>query len=195
MRLLKSISVTTILILSIGCGELLFKLKDDKLSDDDLIFKIQNATNKTEIDFIELPNDAKATINSDFTMETFLSELHASGLGYELTYAKMETENNEFKKIFFNLDGRKLESSKEKKHWDCFELIFPVTFNMPDESTIVVSENTDEGWSVIKNWYELNPNIKFEWDLEYPVNILMLNGNQITVHNLTEMIEIKENCE
>ena len=74
-------------------------------------------------------------------------------------------------------------------------MIFPLTFNMPDESFIVVSENTDEGWGELKNWYELNPNIKFEWDLQYPVDILMQNGNLITVNNLTEMIQIKENCE
>mgnify|MGYP001224502897 FL=1 len=195
MQFLKSISITICLILSIGCGDLLLKFKEDKFTDDDLIIKIQNATNKIEIEFIELPNEAKSTVNSDYSTETFLSELHASGLGYELTYAKLNSENNEFKKIYFNLEGKKLESSKEKKHWDCFEMIFPLTFNMPDESFIVVSENTDEGWGELKNWYELNPNIKFEWDLQYPVDILMQNGNLITVNNLTEMIQIKENCE
>ena len=195
MQFLKSISITILLIFSIGCGDLLLKFNEDKFTDDDLIFKIQNATNKIEIEFIELPNYTKSTISTDYSAETFLSELQASGLGYELTYAKLNSENKDFKKIYFNLEGRKLESSKEKKHWDCFEMIFPLTFNMPDESFIIVSENTDEGWVELKNWYQLNPNIKFEWDLQYPVDILMQNGNLITVNNLTEMIQIKENCE
>ena len=188
----------SILILSclflISCEKSIF-INTDKFSfDDELISMIQQSNDKSEVQYDELPENTKSYINSDLHDEIFLSELKANGLGYELTYAKSGYEDNEFQKIYFNLTGKKLKSSKEKKYSDCIKLIFPIIFNMPDYTDITVTDNSEQGWFSLKNWYLNHPDTKFEWDLQYPVEIIHNDTELISVNNFEEMIELKKNC-
>ncbi len=155
---------------------------------------IQQSNDKSEVQYDELPENTKSYINSDLHDEIFLSELKANGLGYELTYAKSGYEDNEFQKIYFNLTGKKLKSSKEKNYSDCIKLIFPIIFNMPDYTDITVTDNSEQGWFSLKNWYLNHPDTKFEWDLQYPVEIIHNDTELISVNNFEEMIELKKNC-
>ena len=101
-----------VIFLFIGCDDITSKSNDRYSNyDDALIEKIQNATNKVEIGINELPADAQVTIDQSYMSEIFLSELLASGLGYELTIGNFDTDETVFHKIYFNLEGRKLESN------------------------------------------------------------------------------------
>ena len=71
----------------------------------------------------------------------------------------------------------------------------PVTFIMSDESHIAVTSNDEEGWEELKSWFDQNPNVEFEWNLEYPVDIVLEDGSVLTVNTDQEIIDIKENCE
>jgi len=195
MKLLKNIFISSIIILAIGCDSLI--MKDDKYIetyDDDLIMQIQNATNKNEIEYNDLPINVISTIENSYSTQTFFSELSVSGLGYELTHSDIDTDESSFKKIYFNLKGRKLISKKDYKKRDkeCFELVYPISFIMPDESNITVSNRED--WEAIKDWYDESPDLEERPTLQYPVDIIYQDGNTITINSDDEMTETKSSC-
>ena len=74
---------------------------------------------------------------------------------------------------------------------ECFELVYPVTYLMPDGSTITV-EN-DEDWDPIKDWYDVNPNAEGRPELQYPLDVV-LDDETITINSAEEMGEIKREC-
>ena len=79
----------------------------------------------------------------------------------------------------------------DKKEWNCFKLIYPITFVIEDGTTITMENSED--WSTLKAWHEANP----ESDrpiLEYPVDITFRNGNTQTIHTDEEMKNAKEIC-
>ena len=75
----------------------------------------------------------------------------------------------------------------------CFDLIYPVTYIMPDAST--VTGNTEEElWAAIKAWYEAHPDVAAKPVLQYPVEIVFEDGTTQAIVNEEEMIEAKEGC-
>ena len=46
---------------------------------------------------------------------------------------------------------------REDLEVECFGLIYPVSFTMPDGSTITVETDDEEGWNELKDWYDDNP--------------------------------------
>lgn len=195
MKFLNNIFILSIVLFAVGCNS--FIMKDDKnieLYDDELIKEIQNTTNKTEIGYNDLPINIISTLENSYNNKLFLSELKAFELGYELTYTDVDTDEDFFKKLYFNIEGRKLTSKKDynKRDKKCFELEYPIIFIMPDESNITISNNDD--WGELKNWYHINEDIEQRPSLQYPVNIIYENGNIETINNEEEMIEVKNSC-
>ena len=64
----------------------------------------------------------------------------------------------------------------EDSDWDeeeCFTLVYPITYVMPDESMIEISSEEDEaGWMSIREYYEANPSEEEEPTLQFPVDII-----------------------
>lgn len=86
-----------------------------------------------------------------------------------------------------------LKGKTEKKE-ECLYLIYPVTWNMPDDSSIT-PENEKEFWTEIKAWYEANPEVEEKPELEYPVDVKLQDGTILTVESEPEMINLKtEHC-
>ena len=85
--------------------------------------------------------------------------------------------------VYFNLEGRRLDPygrngdkdksdwgrDYDKGDWKCFDLSLPVSYTMPDGSTITVSN--EEDWDAIKDWYEENPDSEEKPVLQFPVNV------------------------
>ena len=67
------------------------------------------------------------------------------------------------------MEAAKKECYEEDEEEECFTLIYPVTFTLPDDST--VSGNEEEVWTAIKAWYEAHPDVAEEPELNYPVQI------------------------
>ena len=183
------------LFLFTGCNNLI--VKDDSRFDsydDDLINQIQKSTNKIEIEYNALPENIISDIETSFSTETFLSELSVPDLGYELTYSDIDREINSFKKLYFNIEGRRLVSKRnyDKRSQECFELVFPVSFIMPDGSNIIIS-NRDE-WEEIKNWYDENPDSEYRPSIQYPIDIIYEDDSIFTINNDEEMFEAKSSC-
>ena len=87
------------------------------------------------------------------------------------------------------------------RDWDrqeCFELVFPVTYIMPDGSTYEISSDEDEpGWEELKEWYDSNPDSDQRPELQYPVDIITWENEEsvtITINSEEEMIAAKEEC-
>jgi len=76
---------------------------------------------------------------------------------------------------------------------DCFEMVYPISFTMPDDSTISVDDEGDM-WSSIKSWYEDHPDVNDKPALIYPVDIIFNDNKTVAVNNEDEMIKHKKAC-
>ena len=77
---------------------------------------------------------------------------------------------------------------------ECYEFVLPISFTMPDGSTITV-EN-DEDWLDLREWYINNDEFDEEPSLQFPINIILFDeqGTNITIDNEEEMAAIEEEC-
>jgi hypothetical protein len=68
---------------------------------------------------------------------------------------------------------------------------------MPDESSITVETDDEEGWAELKDWYEDNPDSEERPTLQYPVDIVYRTDDGdsvVTINNESEMMAAKEDC-
>lgn len=94
---------------------------------------------------------------------------------------------------FLKKDDYSKDGIKDGDKSDCFELVYPVTFTMPDDSE-VTGNNEEEVWTAIKAWYEAHPDSKADAVLQYPVQIVI--GDQTkTINNSEEMELAKKYCD
>ena len=80
---------------------------------------------------------------------------------------------------------------------ECFELVFPVTFIMPDGSTIAIETDDNAGWQDVKDWYDANPDSEERPTLQFPVDITYETEDgdtTLTVNNDEEMQYVKRRC-
>ncbi len=97
-------------------------------------------------------------------------------------------------------NDEEMEQAKKDcgKDWeekdDCFELVFPVSYAMPDGSTIMGNDDTEID-QAIKTWYEAHPENKEKPVLQYPVEVTLEGQNMnLTVEDNDEMTRLKEDC-
>ena len=89
-----------------------------------------------------------------------------------------------------------LEEYDEENEVECFEYVLPITFEMPDGSTITVED--EEGWFLLRRWYEENIETDGEPSLQYPVDIILETEDgesTLTINNETEMDAVYDNCQ
>ena len=178
---------------------------DDALSDAELILAIQNASNKQTIDATALPTDASALLGQDYS-ESFIEIAQlAPEYGYEVSMRRGEGSRiGERNEIYFNREGRQLRREGERggertrgeegrDREECFELVFPITLVMPD-GTEITGENAVEIRTSVAEWYENNPNVAGEPQLQFPVDIVFEDGSTLTVNSHEEIREAYSNC-
>ena len=79
----------------------------------------------------------------------------------------------------------------------CFYLVYPVTYVMPDGSTISVTSDDEDGWSDLKDWYEENEDSEDKPELQYPVDIIIETEegtSTVTINGEEEMAAAKREC-
>ena len=119
----------------------------------------------------------------------------------EITYRTEEgTEtqiiNSEEEMISAKEECREVEN-EEDEGYECYEYVYPITFILPDESTVEISGEDDEsGWGLIRRFYEQNPNYEEEPALQFPVEVVV-EGDMVLVIDASEDWEvfIEENCD
>ena len=174
------------------------------VSDSELIQAIIDA-DKISIGVDDLPSNSKTVIEYDYNEYESESAKKAYGLGYEVNMAGKGYKVGSRCEVYFNLEGRRLDPygrngdkdksdwgrDYDKGDWKCFDLSLPVSYTMPDGSTITVSN--EEDWDAIKSWYEENPESEEKPVLQFPVNV-EFDDETVTVNSEEELRELKQEC-
>ena len=116
-----------------------------------------------------------------------------------ITYRNEEGEdiviiNNEEEMYTAKEECREMWDEEDK---ECFALVYPVTYIVPDGTTFEVVSDDEAGWDALKAWYEANPDSEAMPTLSYPVSITYRNeeGEDIVIiNNEEEMYTAKEEC-
>ena len=180
MKYTIQILLSAFLIMMAGCQNA--GTESVGLSDAELIQAIIDA-DKISVGMDELPSNSKIIVEEDYNEYDGIDTKKAYGLGYEVSMDGKGHKMGHRCEVYFNLDGRKLDPNvkrgdksdwdryDDKGDWKCFDLVLPVTYVMPDGSTIIVNNNDEDGWQEIKDWYDANPNSEEKPALQYPVDI------------------------
>lgn len=177
----------------------------EQISDYEIIEMIRNAE-KIEISIDELPSQSQANLQQEYIDYESLKNWKASGIGYLAELSGRGQRAGSFREVYFNMDGRKLDrndrDSEDREYeddrldddYECFELVLPVTFIMPDGSTITVENDDESSWSSLRSWYEANPDAEDEPSMEYPVDIIYGGDSTVTINNQEEMGNAYSSC-
>ena len=87
--------------------------------------------------------------------------------------------------VYFDLNGRKLERSKDKgkkKSKACFKLKYPINLGFPDGSELEVNDRKEHG-DAIKKWHSVNKDSKERVKILYSFTVLLYDKDK----NIVEM--------
>jgi len=180
------------LLIFVGCENSM--TKSDEMSDDQLMQDIIDAE-KININMTDLPSLSRAVIEQDYNDYIEIDAKMASGIGYQVSMDGKGYKPGDHNEVYFTLEGRKLKSKRDRGDKDgfkCFELILPVTFVMPNGSSITVED--ESGYMAVRAWYGNNSDSKEKPTLQYPINIIYRDGDTQTINNDEEMGSVKEDC-
>lgn len=170
---------------------------DLPMTDADLIEAIRSSSDKQNLDRDALPVSSQQTISTDYSSNFVSLAQIANGLGYEVT-VRLESGINagQHQNIYFNLEGEQLflesASATSPSAVGCFSFVFPISFTMPDASTITLNQEND--WMLLGNWYLANP-YEVEGPIQnFPVDIQFENGTILTVNNEQTLMTYEQNC-
>lgn len=159
-----------------------------------LIEKIESAS-KTAIDAASLPSVTLSVLNGDLA-DTYIESVQlAEGLGFKVAVISdnvaFETAGSD---VYFSLEGKQLEDKrvKRRRRNKCFEFVFPIVLLMPDDSSITL--NSKQDWSLKKDWYKANPDIKERPELIFPVDITLEDGTIQTLIDIDDLRAVKDSC-
>ena len=191
MHIKTSLIILSLLIF-VGCENSM--TKSDKMFDDQLMQDIIDAE-KIDINMTDLPSLSRTVIDQDYNDYIEIDAKMASGLGYQVSMDGKGCKTGYHNEVYFNLEGRKLKSKRDRGDKDgfkCFELVLPATFVMPDGSSIVVED--ENGYMAVRDWYGNNSDSIEKPTLQYPVNIIYRDGDTQTINNDEEMGNTKADC-
>ena len=202
MRYSIQIIFSVFLLISFSCQN--GSTESKGISDAELIQAIIDA-DKISIGVDDLPSNSKTVIEYDYAEYESESAKKAYGLGYEVNMAGNGHKIGSRCEVYFNLEGKRLDPygrngdkdksdwgrDYDKGDWKCFDLSLPVSYTMPDGSTITVSN--EEDWDAIKSWYEENPESEEKPVLQFPVNV-EFDDETVTVNSEEELRELKQEC-
>ena len=180
------------LLIFVGCENSM--TDSDEMSDDQLMQDIIDAE-KIDINMTDLPSLSRTVIDQDYNDYIEIDAKMASGLGYQVSMDGKGYKPGDHNEVYFNLEGRKLKHIRniaDKGGFKCFELVLPITFIMPDSSSITVED--ENGYMAVRAWYGNNPNSKEKPSLQYPVYIIYRDSDTQIINNNEEMRSAKKDC-
>ena len=176
-----------------------------EMSDAELVQLIIDAV-KINILLSEIPTESQTILQSNYEYDA-LGAKKASGLGYVVDLTGCGRSLGDRKEFYFNLEGRKLDpydygkdrvkdnwDREGEENWECFDLILPVTFRMPDSSIVTVNSDDEAGWAEVKAWYDINTDIDERPELQFPVDISFGEDRIMTVNNEEEIKGVYASC-
>jgi len=196
----------TILFLVSGCA----KDEPKGMSDAELVQAIIDAEDKTEVSMEELPSVARGTMEEDYLNEYLhLYSMKASMLGYEVSIAGRAGNSGKRGEVYFDIDGKKLDPGNyrgeedgewseandrgAKTDWRCFDIVYPITIQMPDGSTLSIDGEEDTDLEIVKNYYEEN-DTEEKPSMVFPITIITYEGMTKTISSEEEMSDAYRGC-
>ena len=103
------------------------------------------------------------------------------------------TINNEEEMIIAREDCREFEFDEVD---DCYEYSYPITYILPDYSTVEIASSDDENaWGLIRRFYEENPEVEGEPTLQFPLEIVFQGDMVVVFDTNSEYVSfLEENC-
>lgn len=168
------------------------------LTDLEHIELIKNHNDKVEINFEDLPEVSQTYINSLENNITTELILHAQELGYEIKIRRQSRSLVSLLNIlyiYFDQNGEVLFDDNYDQNGDgnydifnewedfmCFDIQFPISVTMPDESQVSIG-NEDELYEAVESYYEMSDEYDGLPEINFPFNIIFYfddeNGNEI----------------
>ena len=195
----KFLFVLPMLLLITGCD--LGEKQEYETSDAELIQMIIES-DKVDIDILELPEQSRTFLDNEREYEA-VGTRYASELGYEVERIGNGHKSGHRGDAYFNLEGRKLDPNDwgrkgrgfgiEKEDWQCFTLVFPISFELPDGSSVTVDVDDEESWAEIKSWYDDNPDSDQKPTMQFPV-VIFFDEESMTIDNQEEMLTAYQEC-
>lgn len=75
----------------------------------------------------------------------------------------------------------------------CYELVFPVTVNLPDGTTAEV-ESHDELKETVRSWREVNMDVRGRAMFAFPFEVLNEEGDMITIDSRQDLFDLRRQC-
>jgi hypothetical protein len=172
------------------------EMPDTMAADDTaLITQIENAA-KVTVASNSLPVESKTVFNGELADSYVANVQLAAGLGYKVAVVTDNASKEEATSdVYFSLKGKYLadtNAKRMKRRHKCFDFVYPIEFLMPDDSSITLASK--EEWSLIKDWYDLNPDATERPELLFPVDITLEDGTLQTLLDSSELDAIKDSC-
>jgi hypothetical protein len=86
-----------------------------------------------------------------------------------------------------------LESQGKIGPHGCYDFVFPITIDFPDESTVEV-EDYKSLRETLRTWREANPDVEIRPTLGFPLDVTSQDGEVITVADREELHELRKAC-
>ena len=181
MKSLLKFSLLTLFVFIYSCNT------ESVISDDELIELIINSKDKVSIAESDLPSISLSYLDKEFEDDYVDQSKLAPKYGYEIGLRSMSPLElgSEKGDVYFDLSGRKLESSKDKgkkKSKACFKLKYPINLGFPDGTELAVNDRKEHG-DAIKKWHSENKDSKERVKILYSFTVLLYDKDK----NIVEM--------
>ncbi|MEC7855234.1 MAG: hypothetical protein VYC61_00700 [Candidatus Neomarinimicrobiota bacterium] len=200
------------LFLIAGCA----KDEPKGISDAELVQAIIDAEGKVEVTMADLPTAARGTMEENYLNDYLhLYSMKASMLGYEVSIAGRPGNSGKRGEVYFDIDGRKLDPDDygddykdwygerdgfdrdnfgEKRNWNCFDIVYPITIMLPNGSSYLIDSEEDSDLETIKSYYEENQGADERPSIIFPVNIIDHEGETKAINSEEEMEDAYRHC-
>ena len=196
MKSLLKFSLLTLFVFIYSCNS------ESVMSDDELIELIINSKDKVSIAESELPSISLNYLDKEFENDYVDQSKLAPKYGYEIALRSMSPFEIGVEKgdVYFDLNGRKLERSKDKgkkRSKACFKLKYPINLGFPDGSELEVNDRKEHG-EAIKKWHSANRDSKKRVKILYPFTVLLYDKDknvvEMQVSSDDDFKALKEKC-
>ncbi len=196
MKSLLKFSLLTLFVFIYSCNT------ESVISDDELIELIINSKDKVSIAESDLPSISLNYLDKEFEDNYVDQSKLAAKYGYEIALRSMSPLELGLEKgdVYFDLNGRKLEKSKDKgkkRSKACFKLKYPVNLGFPDGTELEVNNRKEHG-EAIKNWHSVNKDSKKRVKILYPFTVLLYDKDknvvEMQISSDDDFKALKEKC-
>lgn len=157
-----------------------------------------------------MPDGSELSIDNDQELDEKLEEWYEDhpdqekepALNYpvEFTYRDrtfITNDDEELERYLERFCDEEDEDRDEEDKWeeDCFKFVYPISMTMPDGTTL--TGNDDQHLEeAIKEWYDVHPDVAAEPELQFPVQVTMIDSDDIiTIENEERFIRLLELCD